>query len=174
MHHLNYFGLWINLLLCVVIVALICIPQFQTLVHLHHEWSETEAQTVILEDAALAQISNQKDFPQLDSEIILEETILPEDHVIEFVEVFEDAAERTGATQHVSLLTGQRVVQQGVVKIPIDISLSGSWDQITQFIGFIESAGFYLNTTSYSITEQSLVTDQYNVSISALSFWKHL
>jgi hypothetical protein len=173
-HSLPHIGLWIHLSLCAIVIALLCVPQIQTLLHLHEDWSETQAQADIIEEATSTSTKTQDHANDFRNETLLGAAILPEDHVIEFVEAFETAATRTGAVQHVDLQTGERVVQRGVVNIPVEITVSGTWDQLVRYIGELEQVDFYINPTAFSITEDTLVQDQYTLFISAMSFWKQL
>lgn len=170
--HISHSGLWMHLILLGIVFAFFAAPQVQLLLQQHVTLAETESHARLVQDAAEANATSQSDTPDVLNGTVLQNALLPEDGVVQFVEVLESAAERTNVTQHVELLSGRRVVQRGVVTIPAQLSVTGAWDDVVKFVGELEQSNLYLNVTAVDIAANSQQSHDTAWTISATTFWK--
>jgi len=166
--------LWVNILLLASVTSLIFIPQLQTVIEKKKALGESQAQAHIIQNATTANATGQKDSTTLLDNTILQTALLPEDHVVQFVEVFEKAASDTGVTQQIELTSSQRVVQRGVVHIPMQMTLTGTWEGMMRFIAELEHSDLYINITAITMAPESTLSSKYTATISAITFWKQL
>jgi Tfp pilus assembly protein PilO len=170
--HVAHPGLWLHITLLAVVLAFAAIPQTQSLLQQHTQLGESEARQKAVEDAASANVTTQNTTPDVLNGTILETALLPEDHVVEFVEILESAATKTGVTQQIDLLSGQRVVQRGVVVIPSRLTISGSWDTVVKFLAELEASPLYLNVTAMDIIPDNAQSSDVLWTISATTYWQ--
>ncbi len=159
-----------GLLLFVLIVALL-IPQASQLQLGRQSLLETEAQIALLQSATSDRIETQEEFLELDDSPILEQSLLPEDRVIQFIEDIETAAQTAGTKHSVRLHTDRRTQQESIITIPITIQATGDWDAVITLLSELEQFSWYINTTSLSITVNPLDKNSQDILIQANSFW---
>lgn len=163
----------IHISLFVIIMTMAIIPLTQQMFFLKNELNENEAQENVIRESRVGRIKSQDQLSKLSKKSILEVTFPSEKNIIEFIEVFERASEKTGVDQLLQLQTkDRRVLSSGIVEIPASLHLSQSWESKIQFLAFIEQEDFYMNPSKISIQSSTDDGKEQDMVVQLKTYWQ--
>lgn len=156
--------------LCIIIVLLI--PLIRKLKTTQTELAAAESETQRASETVISQQQAAQYVEDIEQHELLNNGLLAEEEIIEFIETLESAADHNNVVHTIELQNAQRKTENGVTSIPAQLTVSGSWDDTIHFLSEIEQEYFYLNPQIIDITHQSLPEPKEIIQIQLLTYWR--
>jgi len=103
--------------------------------------------------------------PQIET---IENTFINKNRELEFITTLEGIALRNDVIQKLNLNIDKNF-EKNYIKIPLNINVQGTYDNLIDYIVDLENYKYYININSIQF---SFTQDNYSLSISADSYWK--
>jgi len=103
--------------------------------------------------------------PQIET---IENTFINKNRELEFITTLEGIALKNNVIQKLNLKTAENL-EKNYIKIPLDINIRGTYDNLLNYISDLENYKYYININSIQF---SFTQDNYSLLISADSYWK--
>jgi Tfp pilus assembly protein PilO len=109
------------------------------------------------------------------------EIFLAHDRELEFITTMEGLASKNGVIQKIDLNTDSVTNMQQIKKIPITITVTGSFNNFNKYLSELENLRYYINVNAINLSSANNGNANQNSSsgnnsvtaqISALTYWK--
>lgn len=166
----KFISLWVHAAITILLIVFGLIPLMKKMNELQQSIANTEIAALQESQLKVNSIKAKKEFDQFEGQQLLALALPAEDDIITFVETFEHAAQENSVVHNLELRTEGREEVSGVAHIPVQLNVTGSLNNIIQFLVDIEKEHFYINVKSISLGTEA-GTDEQSLVIEGQTFW---
>jgi len=178
-----FFSVFVFFLFLFVLSFFVIFPAFQNMSIISAETKMTK-QDLDMRMSSVADYENSiKNYQTVKSQIyLLDDFFINEEESINFVDSLENIADNNNVLQNASLLTENKEIKNFYSIIPIQISVSGSLEDLLSYLKDLENLDYYINIKKLEIMENSMknisnknilesISSGKNLVITADTFW---
>lgn len=132
-------------LVIIALIVVVLIPSSRTVLQKLSEYSTGQEQNRLLNDSLEKQQDADRAASTTLAEMGLDQAIMPETKALTFIEELETIASSHGVEHTLSFLHTARQEKGNLIIIPITLRVSGTWNQITNYLVELENSAIYLN-----------------------------
>lgn len=165
-------ALLLNIAIAIAVFAIAIIPQQQKLSSAVATYVELRHEQAVLQDTVAQRVITTDTITALEQDDLLMHSVLPESHVIQFIESVESIAATADVEHNVQFRSNERGTGAAqLITIPTALFATGTWPAITHFMTELEQQAFYIVPNRVVLSSQFGVSDTMELNIDGISYW---